>query len=191
MRDGVPGMNEKEIVRLSKRLSSWLRHRPEAIGLDPDSAGWVRVDDLLRLSAARGHRFTRAHLESVVERNNKKRFEFDDTGVMIRARQGHSIPVDLGYEPADPPAVLYHGTGERTVPVILAEGLLPMQRHAVHLSADLDTATNVGSRHGRPAVFTVDTAAMCRDGHVFYVTGNGVWLTDEVAPEYLELRTAS
>ncbi|MRH92086.1 RNA 2'-phosphotransferase [Nocardia sp. SYP-A9097] len=183
-------MNEKEIVKLSKRLSSWLRHRPEAIGLDPDAAGWVRVEDLLRQAAAHRRAFTRAQLDTVVERNNKRRFEFDESGTSIRARQGHSIEVDLGYAPAEPPDVLYHGTAERTLNLIMAEGLLPMRRHAVHLSADIDTAVNVGGRHGRPAVLRVDTTAMRRDGHEFFVTGNGVWLVDAVPPRYLELLAA-
>ncbi|WP_067574929.1 RNA 2'-phosphotransferase [Nocardia acidivorans] len=183
-------MNEKELVRLSKRLSSWLRHQPDAIGLTPDAAGWVRVEDLLRQAAAHHRGFTRAQLETVVAQNNKRRFEFDESGTSIRARQGHSIEVDLGYTPADPPALLFHGTAERALGLIRDEGLLPMRRHAVHLSADIDTAVNVGARHGRPAVLRVDTAAMVRDGHDFFVTGNGVWLVDTVPPQYLELITA-
>ncbi|MFB8007291.1 RNA 2'-phosphotransferase [Nocardia sp. NPDC056000] len=180
-------MNEKEMVRLSKRLSSWLRHNPDAIGLRPDEAGWVRVQDLLRQAAAHNRGFTRTQLDLVVEQNNKKRFEFDDSGTSIRARQGHSIEVDLGYTPADPPEILYHGTAERTLGLIMAEGLLPMRRHAVHLSADTATAVNVGGRHGRPAVLRVDTVAMRAAGHEFFVTGNGVWLVDAVPPQFLEL----
>ncbi|MGV9414390.1 RNA 2'-phosphotransferase [Nocardia sp. NPDC003693] len=180
-------MNEKEITRLSKRMSNWLRHHPEAIGLTPDSAGWVPVAAFLRQAAAHGKGFTRAQLDAVVEQNNKKRFEFDETGLRIRARQGHSIPVELGYEPAEPPPVLYHGTGERSVGLILTQGLRPMNRHDVHLSLDLDTARQVGGRHGRPAILRVDTVAMRRDGHEFFVTGNGVWLVDSVPPQYLTL----
>ncbi|MFI6869336.1 RNA 2'-phosphotransferase [Nocardia sp. NPDC050406] len=179
-------MNDKDMVRLSKRLSNWLRHHPEAIGLDLDTAGWVPVDALLRQAAAHGKGFTRAQLDLVVERNNKRRFEFDDAGTAIRARQGHSIPVRLGYAAAEPPAVLYHGTTTRTLPLILAEGLRPMRRHAVHLSADTDTAQAVGTRHGTPVILTVDAAAMHRDGHEFAVTGNGVWLVSSVEPRYLQ-----
>ncbi|MEU0539218.1 RNA 2'-phosphotransferase [Nocardia sp. NPDC005978] len=181
-------MNEKEITRLSKRMSNWLRHNPEAIGLTPDSAGWVPVAALLKQAAAHGKGFSRDQLGAVVEQNNKKRFEFDESGLRIRARQGHSIPVELGYEPAEPPPVLYHGTGERSVGLILAQGLRPMNRHDVHLSLDLDTARQVGGRHGKPAILCVDTVAMRRDGHEFFVTGNGVWLVDSVPPHYLTLR---
>jgi len=84
-------MNEKDVVRLSKRLSNWLRHNPDAIGLSMDSAGWVLVEDLLQQAAAHGRPFTRAALETVVEQNNKRRFEFDESGALIRARQGHSV----------------------------------------------------------------------------------------------------
>ncbi|GAA2053782.1 RNA 2'-phosphotransferase [Catenulispora yoronensis] len=173
------------MVRLSKRMSNWLRHNPEAIGLTMDEAGWVLVDDLLSQAAAHGRTFTREQLDHVVAENNKRRFEFDDTGTLIRARQGHSVPVELGYEPAEPPEVLYHGTGHGSVAEIWRSGLLPMARHAVHLSPDTETAVKVGGRHGRPAVLAVAAARMHADGHVFYVTGNGVWLVDAVPPTYL------
>lgn len=179
-------MNEKDVVRLSKRLSNWLRHNPEAIGVTMDGAGWVLVEDLMHQAAAHGRGFSREQLDRVVAENNKRRFEFDDSGTLIRARQGHSVPVDLGYEPAEPPPVLYHGTGERTLGLIWNEGLRPMNRHAVHLSVDVETAHNVGSRHGKPAVLAVDAARMRADGYTFYVTGNGVWLADAVPVEYLK-----
>jgi putative RNA 2'-phosphotransferase len=178
-------MTEKDVVRLSKRMSNWLRHNPEAIGLTMDEAGWVLVDDLLAQAAAHGRAFSREQLEKVVAENNKKRFEFDDSGTLIRARQGHSVPVDLGYEPAEPPEVLYHGTARSSLALIRREGLLPMNRHAVHLSPDVETAVKVGSRHGKPAVLAVAAARMHADGHAFSVTGNGVWLTDAVPATYL------
>jgi putative RNA 2'-phosphotransferase len=178
-------MNEKDLVRLSKRLSNWLRHNPDAIGLAMDDAGWVLVGDLLHQAAAHGRSFSRSDLETVVEQNNKRRFEFDDSGTLIRARQGHSVPVDLGYEPAEPPPVLYHGTAVRTLGLIWQDGLRPMARHAVHLSPDTETAHRVGSRHGKPAVLAVDAARMRADGYEFFVTGNGVWLSDAVPPQYV------
>ncbi len=175
------------MVKLSKRLSNWLRHNPDAIGVDPDEAGWVPVDTLLRQASAHGKPLTRAQLETVVERNSKKRFEFDEPGTAIRARQGHSIAVDLGYEPAEPPPVLYHGTAESTLGPITAKGLLPMRRHAVHLSAETATAHAVGARHGKPTILAIDATAMRRDGYEFFVTGNGVWLVAEVPTRYLGL----
>ena len=184
--DGL--MNERDLIRLSKRLSKWLRHDPQAIGLEPDAAGWVPVEVLLRRANAAGTAITRTGLDMVVTRNNKQRYEFDDSGTRIRARQGHSIPVQLGYAAAEPPPILYHGTAAHLVEVILVEGLRPMRRHAVHLSADAETARAVGSRHGRPVVFEVAAGVMAAAGRQFERTGNGVWLTDAVAPRYLELR---
>ena len=178
-------MNEKEVVRLSKRMSNWLRHNPDAIGVTMDEAGWVLVDDLLAQAAAHGRPFSREQLERVVAENNKRRFEFDDSGALIRARQGHSVPVSLGYEAAEPPEVLYHGTAHSSLDAIRSDGLLPMARHAVHLSADVETAVKVGGRHGKPVVLTVAAARMHADGHEFFVTGNGVWLAEAVPPAYL------
>lgn len=178
-------MNEKELVKLSKRMSKWLRHDPGNIGLALDSAGWAEVDELIRLARARGHRFNRAELGLVVAENNKQRYEFNEAGTRIRARQGHSVAVDLGYAPSEPPAELYHGTAEAHVGSILREGVRAMNRHAVHLSQDLDTARKVGSRHGKPVILVVDSAAMHVAGHTFQVTGNGVWLVEAVPPEFL------
>jgi putative RNA 2'-phosphotransferase len=117
--------------------------------------------------------------------NDKQRFAFDETGQQIRANQGHSVEVDLQLEPAQPPAVLYHGTNERSVPAILAAGLRKMTRHHVHLSPDLATARKVGGRRGRPVIFEVAAGKMAAAGFAFYVSANGVWLVDSVPPEYL------
>jgi putative RNA 2'-phosphotransferase len=179
-----------DVVRASKRLSFILRHRPDSIGLALDEAGWVDVDALLDALAAHGLRLTRADLEQVVATNDKRRFAFDETGTRIRASQGHSVRVELGYDDEPPPAELFHGTVERFLPAILAEGLRPRRRHAVHLSPDVATARTVGGRRGRPVVLRVDAAAMAADGFHFSRSANGVWLTDAVPPRYLS-RTSS
>ena len=171
-------MQEKDMIRLSKRLSKHLRHSPELIGLRLDPAGWVGVDDLLAAL-----RVTRAQLVEVVERNDKKRFEID--GDRIRASQGHSVAVDLDLPVAEPPAVLYHGTVGRVLPDVHREGLRPMNRHDVHLSTTVETAQRVGARRGEPVVLVVDAAAMRAAGHEFRVSANGVWLAPAVPPEYL------
>ncbi|MEU6365060.1 RNA 2'-phosphotransferase [Streptomyces sp. NPDC046931] len=177
------GNDERRTVKVSKYLSKHLRHQPERIGLTLDERGWVEIEALLAAAAAHGFRITRAELDRVVAANDKKRFAIE--GTRIRASQGHSIDVDLGLPPATPPAYLYHGTVARHLDAILAEGLKPMSRHDVHLSPDRETATRVGARRGRPVVLTVDAAAMHRDGHVFHVSANGVWLTKAVPPRYL------
>jgi putative RNA 2'-phosphotransferase len=167
-------------VKLSKRLSYHLRHAPGEIGLELEPGGWVTVDALLAAL-----RITRAELDDVVAWNPKQRFSFDESGARIRANQGHSVAVDLQLAPAEPPPVLYHGTGEKNVETIRKEGLKKMSRHHVHLSADRETAEKVGARHGRPHVFTVDAAAMSADGSMFFRSENGVWLVEHVPPKYL------
>ncbi|MGB8944941.1 MAG: RNA 2'-phosphotransferase [Streptomyces sp.] len=174
---------ERRTVKVSKYLSRHLRHQPERIGLTLDENGWVEIDALITAAAAHGFRFTRAELEHVVAVNDKQRFAVEDG--RIRASQGHSVDVDLDLPPATPPAYLFHGTVARNLPAIRAEGLRPMNRHAVHLSPDRETATRVGARRGRPVVLSVDAGAMHRDGHVFQVSANGVWLTAAVPPGFL------
>jgi putative RNA 2'-phosphotransferase len=176
-----------DVVRVSKRLSYVLRHQPASIGIDLDAAGWVDVDQLLGALAVHGLRLTRAELDAVVAGNDKQRFGFDPTGTRIRASQGHSVPVDLGYAAATPPAELFHGTVDRFVPAILAEGLRPGRRHAVHLSSDVAAARTVGRRRGRAVVLRVDAARLAADGTPFARSANGIWLVDAVPPAYLSI----
>lgn len=182
-------MDEKRLVRSSKMLSRILRHEPGLVGVTLDGAGWVRVDELLAALAARGRPLTRAELDHVVATNNKRRFGYSPDGLSIRANQGHTVAVDLGLAAAVPPPVLYHGTADRHLAAIFREGLRPMARQDVHLSADTETATRVGARHGRPVVLTVNAAAMTAAGHEFRLSENGVWLTDAVPPQYLSRRS--
>ena len=174
-----------DLRRTSRRLSYVLRHRPDSLGLVLDRAGWVDVDQLLRALAAAGSPLTRQELERVVATNDKQRFAFDPTGTRLRASQGHSVPVALGHAPVTPPDVLFHGTPLRALEAVLREGLLPQGRHAVHLSADVATASAVGRRRGECAVLSVDAAAMAAAGAVFTRSDNGVWLVDAVPPEHL------
>lgn len=181
----MANMDERRLVKLSKYLSRHLRHQPQAIGLTLETGGWVAADTLLEAVAHHGVSLSRAELEEIVARNNKRRFAFDQTGQRIRANQGHSIPIDLQLAPTLPPDLLYHGTSVAALGAILRDGLRKMRRHHVHLTDDLATAKRVGARHGAPVVLLVDAAAMAHDGHQFYRSENGVWLTEDVAPRYL------
>ncbi len=169
-------------------MSKYLRHRLEELGVELAPGGWAEVDALLAASVRKGVPISRAELEEIVQGNDKKRFAFDESGVFIRAQQGHSVPVDLGLEPAEPPPTLYHGTPQRNLPDILREGLRRMDRHHVHLSLDETSATTVGARRGRAVVLAVDARAMRRAGWEFYRSGNGVWLVEHVPPRYLSRR---
>ena len=174
-------------VRVSKFLSLVLRHDPGRIGLELDAEGWAPIDSLLAASAEHGMPISLEELEEVVAQNPKQRFAIDDSTGRIRANQGHSIDIDLGLVPAQPPDELYHGTARRTLPAILAEGLRPMTRQYVHLSIDESTAFEVGRRHGAPVVLAVDSQRMASEGHVFLVSQNGVWLTKAVPPTAIRL----
>jgi putative RNA 2'-phosphotransferase len=178
-------MDERRMVKISKYLSKHLRHQPERIGLTLDPGGWVDVGALLDAAAAHHFPITRDELDHVVAVNDKKRYEFDEPGGRIRASQGHSVPVDLELPVTPPPAVLYHGTVARSLSTIRREGLKPMDRHAVHLSFDRETATKVGARRGKPIILSIDAAGMAAAGHEFRVSANGVWLVDAVPPEFL------
>ena len=172
-------------IKLSKFLSSVLRHKPDEIGLTLGAEGWVNIDELVGKANAAGTKFDRADLLGVVASSDKKRFSLSADGLNIRAAQGHSVAVELGLPPQQPPSILYHGTATRFVEAILSEGVRPQARQQVHLSSDEETALRVGQRHGQPHIFKVDAGGMHLKGFKFYRADNGVWLTDHVPPEFL------
>lgn len=163
-----------------KELAFLLRHDTKAFENGKiEEDGWREVDELID----RG--FTKDLLDEIVSTDNKQRYEYNKDGTRIRARQGHSIPVDVGLKEVTPPDILYHGTANRFLDSIREKGLIPGSRLYVHLSSDEETAIKVGSRHGKPFVIKVDAAKMVADGHVVYQSNNGVWLTKQVPIEYL------
>ena len=179
-------MSPKEAIRISKFLSLILRHEPERVRLILDEAGWVAVSDLLAAVNANGVHLTRPELERIVATNEKKRFAFSEDGQKIRASQGHSVDVDLQYEPQPPPEILYHGTATRFVDAIRKDGLNKMARHDVHLSAETKMTLQVGGRHGKPILLTIRAGEMHRDGFAFRCSANGVWLVSHVPPQYID-----
>ena len=168
----------------SKFISLILRHKPETIGITLDEHGWANVDELIA-GISRTHEINREILEEIVRTDNKQRYSFNEDKTLIRANQGHSIPVDVELEEVEPPKYLYHGTGVKFRESIDAEGLKPKSRLYVHLSGDTATAKNVGQRHGKPIIYKVDAGAMHEDGYKFFLSVNGVWLTKEVPKQYL------
>ncbi|MCD7821945.1 MAG: RNA 2'-phosphotransferase [Clostridiales bacterium] len=168
----------------SKYLSLILRHHPESIGITLNEHGWAEVDELIA-GVSRTHPLTMETLEQIVREDEKQRYSFNEDKTLIRANQGHSIPVDVELEEVEPPEVLYHGTGQKSTASIDKQGLLRMSRLYVHLSADYDTARKVGQRHGKPVVYRIHSGKMHTDGFQFYRSVNGVWLTKAVPPRYL------
>lgn len=168
-------------------LSLALRHKPESIGITLDKNGWTDVGLLITKMNSKGFTMTFKILCDVVENNDKKRFAFNTDKTKIRASQGHSVNIDLGYKPQVPPGVLYHGTGLQFIESILAKGLIKKNRHHVHLSEDIPTAEKVGQRKGKPIVLIIDSAQMSQEGFQFYVSENNVWLTEHVPPNYIKI----
>ena len=178
-------LTKKEEIKHGRFLSMVLRHRPEVLDIQLDAQGWADIKDLLAKLKDYGRSISRADLDQIVENNNKKRYVISDDGKRIRASQGHSIDIELEYAPMEPPEMLYHGTADRFLQSIFKTGLNKRKRHHVHLSADLDTASQVGKRHGKLVILKVAAAEMHKAGHTFYCTPNGVWLTESVPIEFL------
>ncbi|WP_158828179.1 RNA 2'-phosphotransferase [Mucilaginibacter lacusdianchii] len=180
-------MTEEELKKTSKFISYVLRHYPESAGLVLDSNGWADIDALIAGAQRNGLNLDRSSLMHIVATNNKKRFAINETQTLIRASQGHSVVVELGLIPQAPPFILYHGTSTRFLDSILQQGLLKGNRLHVHLSADSATAKQVGMRHGKVVILEVAAGQMAKDGYVFYMSENSVWLTDQVDPGYLKI----
>jgi putative RNA 2'-phosphotransferase len=178
-------MNDEERKKKSKFLSLVLRHEPQKIGVNLDTAGWVEVNDLLEGYRKHGKHLSFVELQELVATSDKKRFAFSPDGRRIRANQGHSVPVDLQLPPVEPPDFLFHGTATRFIEAIRQEGLLSMSRQHVHLSLDVDTAIKVGQRHGKPVILKVLALRMHESGLPFFRADNGVWLTERVAATFI------
>jgi putative RNA 2'-phosphotransferase len=179
-------MTDNQVKHISKFLSLILRHSPETIRLRLDANGWADVDELLSQAAKHRQHISFEELEHVVATNDKQRFAFNEDYSKIRANQGHSINVSLDLPVQEPPEFLYHGTVAKYLEAIRKEGLQKMSRQHLHLSKDKQTAEKVGSRRGIPVILVVNSGRMHRDGHAFYVSANGVWLTDQVPPQYID-----
>lgn len=177
-----------ELVSLSKFISLILRHKPETVGLTLDSQGYADVKELIESIKKHSDFYIDEYiLKFIVSTDDKKRYSYSENGTKIRANQGHSFKVDLGLKNQEPPKVLYHGTGEKYLESILRQGLKSKSRNHVHLSKDIETAVKVGKRHGKPVVLKVDAGRMYTDGYEFYLSENGVWLTEDVPVEYISI----
>ena len=163
--------------RLGGRICKILRHNPEMIHISMDRQGWVSVQELIdKFNDAFGRPMfylTLPVLMEIVRTDSKQRYGLKRQGeeLMIRCNQGHSIPW-------------------LEMDSILKEGLRPMTRQKVHLSRDTAAARQVARRwknHGAPVILQIDAGDMARDGYVFYLSENEIWLTDHVPPKYLSV----
>ncbi len=178
-------MTEENKKRIGKFLSYVLRHEPDKIGIELDENGWANVQELIEKCKKHRCHFSMNDLIEIVETNDKKRYSFNEKRNKIRANQGHSIDIDLGLSPVEPPEFLYHGTATRFLNSIMEEGIVKGSRQHVHLSKDKQTAEKVGSRHGKVAILTILSGKMHEDGILFYQSDNGVWLTDYIDVKYI------
>lgn len=178
-------MGNVDLIKTSRFISLILRHKPETIGITLDEHGWANVEELIA-GISKTQYIDMAMLEKIVATDNKQRYSFNEDKTLIRANQGHSIPVDVELPKKEPPAILYHGTGEKYVKSIDEQGLIPKNRLYVHLSGDEATAKSVGSRHGKPVIYEIYTGEMHSAGYVFYQSVNGVWLTKNVPVKYMK-----
>jgi len=178
-------MDKNLLKKTSKFFSYILRHNPDKIGIKLDENGWVDIDEFIKASNRNGQNIDRTLLNEVVETNEKKRFAISDDGLRIRASQGHSVTVDLNLKAVEPPDFLYHGTVEKSLDSIFSQGLSKMNRHHVHLSLDIETATQVGGRRGKPVILKVCSGDMHKNGFEFFCSDNNVWLVDSVPVNYI------
>lgn len=172
-------------VSLGRFISLVLRHNPDAAGITLDKQGWADTEKLIAGIKATGRKIDMETLERIVRENNKQRYSFNEDKSKIRANQGHSIPVEVGMEIKTPPDILYHGTARGSLDSIRLQGIRKMNRLYVHLSPDAETAINVGKRHGKPVVLTVDAKRMAADGYIFRLSDNGVWQSEDIPWEYV------
>ncbi|WP_027088924.1 RNA 2'-phosphotransferase [Thomasclavelia saccharogumia] len=175
-----------DLTKMGKYLSLILRHKPEIIGIELDDHGWAEVSALIEGINKTGRYIDKEILDKIVETNNKKRYQYNVNQTKIRANQGHSINVDVELQEKSPPNLLYHGTAKKSLENIKKSGIKKMERLYVHLSKDVETAKNVGKRHGLPVVLVIDTKAMVKDGYIFYYSNNGVWLCDDIDYKYVK-----
>ena len=175
-----------KLDKLSVFISLILRHKPDAADIQLDEHGWANVDELINGINNTGRNINMDILEEIIRTDNKQRYSFNDDKTLIRANQGHSIPVDVELEEKQPPKYLYHGTADRFLDSIMTDGLKPMSRLYVHLSKDEETAMKVGKRHGKPIVLKIKSEEMYNDGIKFYLSQNSVWLTKYVDMKYIE-----
>jgi putative RNA 2'-phosphotransferase len=174
-----------DTVKISKLLSYALRHNPDALSISLDKEGWTDVKQLLSNINKKGSRVTLDDLETVVKTSDKQRFAFNESKTKIRANQGHSVKVEIKFQEKTPPKVLFHGTTGKSLDAIYSTGLQKMKRHHVHLSDSIATAESVGARYGKPIILEIDALRMSDDGYKFYISDNGVWLTDNVPAQYI------
>ncbi|EOE7167605.1 RNA 2'-phosphotransferase [Clostridioides difficile] len=183
--DEVKSMSKKD--KLSIFISLILRHKPETIGIKLDDYGYADVNELIEKINNTGRNINIEILEQIVKEDNKQRYSFNEDRSKIRANQGHSINVNVELRELEPPRFLYHGTATRFLDNIKKEGIISKSRLYVHLSNDIDTAVQVGKRHGIPIVLKINAGKMYENDYKFYLSENNIWLCEYIPFKYVEI----
>lgn len=173
-------------IKIGKEISFALRHHPEKYHLDMDEEGWVQIEQLFHALKEKYGELTEEDILDIMKHSDKQRYELKNH--KIRAYYGHSLKQQIKKEPTKPPQILYHGTAKRFLDSIMKDGLLPMNRQYVHLSADRETAINVGKRHDdHPIILQIDSINAYYNGIDFYLGNETVWLSDPIPIEYIKI----
>jgi len=176
-------MNSVLKTVVSKYMSYLLRHNPENLKMNKE--GFVRTSDLLK-NVRKRYNVDEDFIKEVVEKSDRRRFQI--VGEKIRAIYGHTIDVETKFPVDEKVRFLYHGTTERSASRILREGLKPMKRRWVHLSATPEIARDVGRRRTlKPIILVVDAEKARREGTRFYRATNQVYLSEMVPSKFIKI----
>lgn len=172
--------------RISRFLTFLLRHQPREYPLVFDKRGFVDWRDLVEIVQERFYEVTEEEIRAVVTDSEKQRFELKDD--KVRATYGHSFPIDLESEAAEPPERLYYGAARDLARSMTRNGLRPRDRKYIHLSVSVQDAESVARRHDpAPAVIVVSAQAAHAEGVRFYRAGP-LFLAEHVPAKFLSLR---
>lgn len=176
-----------DYIKLSKEISYALRHAPWEYELEMDEEGFVPLNQLLNSLHGYNKKISKDDITYIMATSAKQRFEI--VGDKIRAFYGHTIPMHIKKVESEPPAILYHGTAERFLDSIKANGLLPMNRQYVHFSVDMQMAHTVGKRHEssqNPVILSIKAKDAYKAGIKFYIGNDHVWLCDKLPSEFID-----
>jgi len=176
----VKTMNDLSDERLGSFMCLLLRHNPKKYNLKMDEFGNTDILSLLDKihSKPKWKTVTLDDIQKIVDNDNKKRYEISKQ--LIRARYGHSFPVQHDNKKGTLPAYLYHGTNVNALSLILNSQIETMKRDKVHLSETTHFATLAGKRKGQLVLLKIDTKLAVASGTEFVYADDEVWLSTPI-----------
>lgn len=176
-------MDAEELDRVGRMLTGILRHSPERYGLSLDEHGWIQVDAIIgAIQRNRRYHWIRPyHVEAIAATDDKGRYQIESG--MIRATYGHTLEVDLSDMPDADLEFLYYPASEEEADIILENGIKPMDRKYIHLSATPEKADEAGKvRIQNPIILKIDVkcANELAPEKPIKKAGKSVYVTQEV-----------